>query len=277
MVLCDKCKNETEKIFVDLLCKKCHNARIKHESYLRNKERREAEKRKIQEEKRKLKKEEVKAENEKVKVEPIEDSSSEEEKTERQIRDSLYHLRNKEYRNQQAKEYYEKNREKIRAQRAKFHEENPDNRKEQQKKRRERPEIKLEMTLRRRARRCLIYGPRCMKILGCSIHFLQLWFKFQFKLLDPLMTLENHGSYWEIDHVKPVSSFDLNKEEDVKECFHWKNVSPLEKSLNREKSCKILKQHLEEHKERIELFMNFCKENNITENLNETLDTAGLL
>ena len=275
MVLCDKCKNETNKIFDDLLCKKCHDARIKHESYLRNKERRDAEKRKIQEEKRKQKKEEVKTENEKVKIEAI--IPLEEEKTLQQIRDAERYLRNKEYRNKQAKEYYEKNREKIRAQRANFHEENPSNRKEQQKKRRERPEVKLEMSLRRRARRCLVYGPRCMKILGCSIHFLQLWFKFQFKLLDPLMTLENHGSYWEIDHVKPVSSFDLNKEEDVKECFHWKNVSPLEKSLNREKSCKILKEHLEEHKERIELFMNFCKENNITENLNETLDTAGLL
>ena len=50
MVLCDKCKNETEKVFNDLLCKKCHDARIKRESYLRNKERRDAEKRKIQEE-----------------------------------------------------------------------------------------------------------------------------------------------------------------------------------------------------------------------------------
>ena len=47
MVLCDKCKIETNKIFDDLFCKKCHDARIKHESYLRNKERREAEKRKI--------------------------------------------------------------------------------------------------------------------------------------------------------------------------------------------------------------------------------------
>ena len=275
MVLCDKCKIETNKIFDDLFCKKCHDARIKHESYLRNKERREAEKRKIQEEKRKQKQEDVKAENEKVKNKPI--IPLKEEKTLQQIRDSERYFRNKEYRNNQAKEYYEKNREKIRAQRAKFHEENPDNRKEQQKKRREKSEVKLEMTLRRRARRCLVYGPRCMKILGCSIHFLQLWFKFQFKLLDPLMTLDNHGSYWEIDHVKPVSSFDLNKEEDVKECFHWKNVSPLEKSLNREKSCKILKEHLEEHQKRIELFMKFCKENNITENLNTTLDTAGLL
>ena len=275
MVLCDKCKIETNKIFDDLFCKKCHDARIKHESYLRNKERREAEKRKIQEEKRKQKQEDVKAENEKVKNKPV--IPLKEEKTLQQIRDSERYFRNKEYRNNQAKEYYEKNREKIRAQRAKFHEENPDNRKEQQKKRREKSEVKLEMTLRRRARRCLVYGPRCMKILGCSIHFLQLWFKFQFKLLDPLMTLDNHGSYWEIDHVKPVSSFDLNKEEDVKECFHWKNVSPLEKSLNREKSCKILDEHLEEHQKRIELFMKFCKENNITENLNTTLDTAGLL
>jgi hypothetical protein len=195
----------------------------------------------------------------------------------RKEKDKLYHEINKEKRNQQAKEYYEKNREKIRAQRAQFHIDNPENRKEQQKKRREIPEVKLEMTLRRRARRCLVYGNRCMQYLGCSIQFLKLWFNFQFSLIDPLMTLENHGSYWEIDHVKPVSTFDLKNEEETKACFNWKNVSPLEKSLNKKKSNKILDEELKKHKERIALFMTYCKDNNITENFNETLDTAGLL
>jgi len=277
MNICIKCNIESKKIFEDLLCKQCHEKRIKHESYLRCKERKDTERKVIQEEKRKQKQILIKEQQEKKLQEDKNNKEEYKVLTLQQIKDAERYERNKEYRKQQCKEYYEKNREKIRAQRSQFHSDNPENRKEQQKKRRERPDVKLEMTLRRRARRCLVYGNRCMQYLGCSIYFLQEWFKYQFKLIDPLMTLENHGSYWEIDHVKPVSSFDLNKEEDVKCCFHWTNVSPLEKSLNRQKSKKILEEELLEQQKRVNSFMTYCKDNNITENLNETLDTAGIL
>jgi len=244
----NKCNNDTDKIFDDNLCRKCHKARLKHEYYLRNKE-------KCLEKGKEWRLKNI----EKVKE-----------------RDAKYHEKNKEHRREQQKEYYEKNKEQIKEHRAIFHEENPTNRKEQQKKRRERPEVKLEMTLRRRARRCLVYGPRCMEYLGCSIHFLQLWFKFLFNIIDTNMTLENHGSYWEIDHVKPCSSFDLQKEEQVKECFHWTNVSPLEKSLNRQKSNNYTEEDLSIHKERVNKFLELCNRNDININLDETLDTADL-
>jgi len=32
---------------------------------------------------------------------------------------------------------------------------------------------------------------------------------------------------WEIDHIMPVSSFDLTDPEEVKKCFHWSNLQPL--------------------------------------------------
>jgi hypothetical protein len=245
--ICKKCEGEYESIGEDELCKKCHKAKLKHEYYVRNKE-------KCLEKGKKWRQDNI----ERIKE-----------------RDLEYHRRNKELRNQQAKEYYEKNRDKIRAQREEFHKNNPDNRKEQQKKRREIPEVKLEMTLRRRARRCLIHGKRCMEYLGCSIDFLKEWFKFQFNLIDENMTLENHGTYWEIDHVKPVSSFDLTIEDDIKQCFHWTNVSPLEKSLNKKKSYIYTQEMLDKHKERVNMFLEHCNKNNLF-NINETLDTARL-
>jgi hypothetical protein len=243
----NKCNNDTDKIFDDNLCRKCHKARLKHESYLRNKD--NALKRGREWREKNI---------DKVKK-----------------RDLDYHEIHKEKRNQQAKEYYEKNREKIRAQRAQFHIDNPTIRKEQLKAYRENPDNKLELTLRRRARRCLIYGNRCMELLGCSIHFLKAWFKYLFPIIDSKMTLDNHGSYWEIDHVKPVSTFDLKNEEEAKACFNWKNVSPLEKTLNRRKNKYYKNEEIIEHQKRIESFMTYCKDNNITEDFNETLDTAG--
>jgi hypothetical protein len=32
---------------------------------------------------------------------------------------------------------------------------------------------------------------------------------------------------WELDHIMPISSFDLSDEEEVKKCFHWSNLQPL--------------------------------------------------
>ena len=49
------------------------------------------------------------------------------------------------------------------------------------------------------------------------------------------MSWDNHGGgrchknrSWELDHIMPVSSFDLTDPEEVKKCFHWSNLQPLE-------------------------------------------------
>jgi hypothetical protein len=54
------------------------------------------------------------------------------------------------------------------------------------------------------------------------------------------MNWDNYGEHWEIDHIKPIDSFDLNVEENLYLCFHYTNTQPLEKTKNREKSNKIL-------------------------------------
>lgn len=54
------------------------------------------------------------------------------------------------------------------------------------------------------------------------------------------MNWDNYGSYWEVDHVIPCNSFDIEDNNQQLECFNWKNCRPLEKSLNNKKNDKII-------------------------------------
>lgn len=55
------------------------------------------------------------------------------------------------------------------------------------------------------------------------------------------MTRENHGfKGWHIDHIKPMSSFDLSNPEQLKECCHYTNLQPLWWWENLKKSDKIV-------------------------------------
>jgi len=70
--------------------------------------------------------------------------------------------------------------------------------------------------------------------LGCSIEQLKLWFMYQFQ---PGMTWDNYGE-WEIDHVIPLSSFDLTDRAQLLEACNWFNLQPLWKLDNQIKGAK---------------------------------------
>lgn len=53
------------------------------------------------------------------------------------------------------------------------------------------------------------------------------------------MSWDNYGTYWHIDHVIPISTFDLSDPEQCKTANHWTNLQPLEASKNISKSNKI--------------------------------------
>lgn len=54
------------------------------------------------------------------------------------------------------------------------------------------------------------------------------------------MTWENHGrSGWHFDHIRPLSSFDLTDEEQLKQACHFTNVQPLWAADNVRKGAKI--------------------------------------
>lgn len=90
-----------------------------------------------------------------------------------------------------------------------------------------------------------------IEILGCSIHFYKTWLEYQF---DEKMNWDNHGDYWHIDHVKPCASFDLLNDIEIKECFNWKNVRPLEKTLNLSKNDRVDNVLINNHKKLVKSF-----------------------
>ena len=81
-----------------------------------------------------------------------------------------------------------------------------------------------------------IKSARTIDLVGCSIEFL---LKHLEKLFYNIMTWDNHGKYWEIDHIIPCDSFDLTDPEQQRKCFHWTNLQPLTIKQNRSKGNKL--------------------------------------
>jgi len=66
-------------------------------------------------------------------------------------------------------------------------------------------------------------GPT-IEMLGCSIAQFRAYIEQQF---TDVMTWDNYGTIWHIDHIKPVCSFDLSLEGIAKEVNHYSNLRPL--------------------------------------------------
>ena len=66
-----------------------------------------------------------------------------------------------------------------------------------------------------------------VELLGCTTDF---FLKYIEGLWTEGMSWENYGNTeesWSLDHIKPLSSFDLLDEEQLKECCHYTNLQPL--------------------------------------------------
>lgn len=67
------------------------------------------------------------------------------------------------------------------------------------------------------------------ELLDCTD--VELFWRFEC-LFKEGMHEGNYGTEWEIDHIRPICSFDLTKEEDLRKCFHYTNLQPLWKEEN---------------------------------------------
>ena len=82
-----------------------------------------------------------------------------------------------------------------------------------------------------------------VEYLGCSSNEYFNWI-FNY---NNNCNLENHGNEWHIDHVIPISKFDLDNPEEQLIAFNWRNTMPLSCKENLSKNNKIIKEQIENH------------------------------
>ena len=69
--------------------------------------------------------------------------------------------------------------------------------------------------------------------------------KYYFEtLFDNNMNWNNQSIYWQIDHRIPISWFNLENDEELKFACNYKNLQPMEKSSNLNKSHDYPNNHL---------------------------------
>ena len=81
---------------------------------------------------------------------------------------------------------------------------------------------------------------RTIELLGCTVLEAKHHIERQFK---EGMTWDNHGVVWEIDHIIPLSAFDLTRKDQQMLANHFTNLRPLWKALNRLKADNITVTH----------------------------------
>lgn len=105
------------------------------------------------------------------------------------------------------------------------------------------PAYKLKFYARKRVKQAFKYAygavkrsPHISKLFGCTSQ--ELLEHIQSKFRDG-MTLDNHGVVWEIDHIRPLASFNLLDPSHLSAACHYTNLQPLLVHENRYKSDKF--------------------------------------
>jgi len=73
--------------------------------------------------------------------------------------------------------------------------------------------------------------------VGCSWAELRDHLQRQFKRG---MNWNNYGKVWHIDHIIPCASFNLTKDSELRRCFHFTNLQPLNAVENMSKGARIV-------------------------------------
>lgn len=134
--------------------------------------------------------------------------------------------RNPERKREDTRRYREENREKVRVFQRAY----------ERRRYRSDPVYRLAKILRARINKALRRGRAgsAVRDLGCSVAQLREHLEARFQ---PGMSWANQGD-WHVDHVRPLSTFDLSNPDQLREACHYTNLQPLWAQQNRRKSNK---------------------------------------
>lgn len=149
----------------------------------------------------------------------------------KRIADKAYGYKNKEKNKERCKQWREQNPEKARLSKKRAIDKNKEhyktlNREKQRKYRETKHPVYLANRCRKRMKDALKgHKPRktTMRYVGCSNEFLKEYLQ---SLFTDGMTWDNYGD-WHIDHIIPLSYFDLTDEAQLEEACHYTNLQPL--------------------------------------------------
>lgn len=160
-----------------------------------------------------------------------------------QARRKRYYISNREYIREKNKEYYLNNRERLCEKQREYGQKNKVYIHARLRERRATQiTFKLKVMIRNRVNDVLKKKLRtgsATKDLGCTFNELKLYLESKFK---PGMTWKN-WTYrgWHIDHIKPLSSFDLKNRKEFLKAVHYTNLQPLWAYENWHKAAKYEK------------------------------------
>lgn len=95
-------------------------------------------------------------------------------------------------------------------------------------------------------------GCTSSKLLDCSSKKLKHWITIQ---MDDTMNWDNYGKEWHIDHVVPISFFDITDKSQQYLAFHWSNLRPLNANKNVSKWNKIDEEYIISHYNFVKTFI----------------------
>lgn len=148
-----------------------------------------------------------------------------------------YRKSRREYRNIYAAKYRMKHKEKIRLRGIEYRVSNKEKRNIVSRKHyTNNPQHKLNLCIRNRLNHAIRRGDKAgsgIKDMGCSVGFLEMYLESMFydnSETGTKMTWGNWGfgkGKWNIDHILPISKFDLTDREEFLQVVHFKNLQPL--------------------------------------------------
>jgi len=118
------------------------------------------------------------------------------------------------------------------------------------------PVDKFKRVVRSRIHLSLKKDKNTIEYLGCNTTTYLKWILSN----NNGYTLENRGKEWHIDHVIPLSKFNLEDEYEQSLAFNWRNTMPLSAKENLSKNNKIIPSQIEQHYKKL---VEYHKENNI--------------